>query len=131
MARKYLNDVGLPDYLIAGWLQEDPRWPEWKKEIDEYGFASFETWCLDFQFYGWLYERLKMYLEVNCVDLTFHKFEYDGEEYTQEELINKMIYGCELVFSQEINHKRLTEEEDKAVEDVRWIWATVMPAMWW
>jgi hypothetical protein len=131
MARKYLNEIGLPDYLIAGWLSEDERWPKWNAEINEYGFASFETWSLDFQFYGWLYERLKMYLEVNCVDLTFHKFEYDGEEYTQEELINKMIYGCELVFTQEVSHKKLTEEEEKAVEDVRWIWATVMPAMWW
>ena len=81
---------------------------------------------------GWLYERLKMYLDYNCVDLTYHKFEYEGNVYTQIELINKMIYGCELVFSQEFHRLRnLTDEEEKAIEDVRWIWATVMPAMWW
>lgn len=131
MARKYLNDIGVPDQLIVGIYPEDDRWQKWNEEIEEYGFPSYETWCLDFHFYGWLYERLKMYLDVNCVDLTFHKFEFDGNEYTQAELIDKMIYGCELVFSEEYRHKRLTEEEEQAVEDVRWIWATVMPAMWW
>lgn len=131
MARKYLNDIGLPDELIQ-LSPGDERSQQWKDEIAEYGFPSYETWCLDFQFYGWLYERLKMYLDYNCVDLTYHKFEYEGNVYTQLELINKMIYGCELVFSQEFHRLRsLTDEEEKAIEDVRWIWATVMPAMWW
>jgi hypothetical protein len=110
---------------------EDPRWKEWNEEIAEFGFPSYETWALDLFFYAWLYERLKMYLEVNCVDLTYHKFEFDGNTYTQAELIDQMIYGCELALLQDRTCKRLTEEEDKVIENVPWIWATVMPTMWW
>ena len=131
MARKYLNDIGIDDNpMILD--PEDSRWEQWNEEIAEYGFSSYETWALDLFFYAWLYERLKMYLEVNCVDLTYHKFEFEGNVYTQAELIDKMIYGCEVALHEERNGKwSLTEEEEKAVEDVRWIWATVMPAMWW
>ena len=131
MARKYLNDLGLPDTLLV-LSPGDERSQQWKDETEEYGFPSYETWNLDYQFYGWLYERLKMYLKVNCVDLSYHKFEFKGEVYTQAELIDKMIYGCELAFSEEQSGKwLLTKEEEQAVEDVRWIWALVMPAMWW
>ena len=129
MARKYLNDIGINDDFME--LAHDKRLERWDKEIEEYGFAEYETWCLDFHFYCWLYERLKMYLEVNCIDLNYHKFNYEGKEYTQVELINKMLHGCELALFEECKHKRLTEDEKKAVNDVRWIWATVMPAMWW
>lgn len=129
MARKYLNDIGIDDDFMK--ISHDKRREVWDKEIEEYGFAEYETWCLDFHFYCWLYERLKMYLEVNCVDLNYHKFNYEGKEYTQGELIDKMLYGCELALFEVCRHKRLTEDEEKAVNDVRWIWATVMPAMWW
>ncbi len=130
MARKYLNDIGVGDNpMILD--SEDPRWKEWNEEIAEFGFPSYETWALDLFFYAWLYERLKMYLEVNCVDLTYHKFEFEGNVYTQAELIDQMIYGCELALLQDRTCKRLTEEEEKAIENAPWIWATVMPAMWW
>lgn len=128
--RKYLNDIGVPDTLVKVDLN-DTRWEAWNKQIAEYGFPVYETWCLDYVFYGWLYERLKMYLEANCVDLSYHKFEYNGREYTQKELIDKMLHGCELALFEENEHKHLTDEEKKIVDDVRWIWATVMPAMWW
>jgi hypothetical protein len=130
MARKYLNDIGVDDNCMQI-DPEDHRWPKWNKQIEEYGFPEYETWNLDFQFYGWLYERLKMYSGVNCVDLTFHKFNYEGEEYTQAELIDKMIHGCELAFLKEYKNKQLTKYEEEVVYDVPWIWATVMPAMWW
>ena len=129
MARKYLNDIGIDDDFMM--LANDERWQRWNKEIEEYGFAEYETWCLDFHFYCWLYERLKMYLEVNCVDLNYHKFNYKGQEYTQAELIDKMLYGCELVLFEHLKYKELTKDEEDAVNDVPWIWATVMPAMWW
>lgn len=130
MARKYLNDIGVPETIIV-LGDNDKRNEQWKSEIKEYGFASYETWCMNFHFYGWLYERLKMFVEVSCIDLNYHKFEFNGQEYTHKEMIDKMIYGCELAFAQEYDFKRLTEEEEQIVEDVPWIWATVMPAMWW
>lgn len=130
MARKYLKNIGIDEHP-SGLKPEDPRWEKWNRETEEYGFPSYETWDLDFYFYCWLYERLKMYLEVNCVNLNYHKFNFDDKEYTQQELIDKMLYGCELRLLSECKHKRLTEDEEKAINDVPWIWATVMPAMWW
>lgn len=130
MERKYLKDIGI-DQLPSGISSEDPRREYWIKETEEYGFPSYETWALDFYFYCWLYERLKKYLEVTCVDLNYHKFKFNDNEYTQKELIDKMLYGCELCLLSECKDKHLTEEEEKVVEDVPWIWATVMPAMWW
>jgi len=130
MARKYLNDLGINDNFMK-LDPKDSRWTRWNKEIEEYGFPDYETWCLDIYFYCWLYERLKMFLEVNCIDLNFHKFNFENKEYTQKELIDKMLHGCELALSEAFKNKKLTEDEEKSVCDIPWIWATVMPAMWW
>ena len=130
MARKFLNELGLSD-IIMELSPEDKRWNAWKEEKEIFGFSSYETWCLDLHFYCWLYERLRMFLEVNNIDLSYHKFKFENREYTHGELIDKMLYGCELALLEEFKSKKLTEDEEKAVEDVRWIWATVMPVMWW
>lgn len=37
----------------------------------------------------------------------------------------------EFAISKEFKNKKLTEDEEKSVCDIPWIWATVMPAMWW
>lgn len=130
MARKYLNEIGVDDNFMR-LDANDGRWERWNKEIEEYGFPEYETWCLDFHFYCWLYERLKMFLKVNCIDLNFYNFNYKGKKYTHGELIDRMIVGCELAIAEECKNKTLTEEEEEIVDDVRWIWATVMPVMWW
>lgn len=129
MARKYLDDIGVtnrPDL----WNEEDKRQEKWTEERNTYGFDERETWALDFTFYCWLYERLKMYLDVNITDLTFHKFEYEDETLTQEECINRMIKGCEIYFEED-GRWPISEENQKAMDDVAKIWAIVLPAMWW
>lgn len=133
MARKYLNDLGLNDELMD---LEDAELQKFDDEIKEYGFASYETWNLDYQFYGWLYERLKRYLDVtsDVINLGYHKFEFEGKEYNQKQLIEKMIHGCELALTHDDyawSDADLTEEERKAIHDVPYIWAVVMSAMWW
>lgn len=89
MARKYLNDLGIND----NFMKLDPKDSRWNKEIEEYGFPDYETWCLDIYFYCWLYERLKM------------------------------LHGCELALSEAFENKKLTEDEEKSVCDIPWIWA--------
>ena len=129
MARKYLDDLGVTKdcYMFS---TDDPRQPRFDKQKEEYGFDERETWALDLAFYYWLYERLKMYLDVNIADLTFHKFEYEGETLTQEECINRMLKGCEIYFK-DGEKWTLSEENQKAIDDVAKIWAIVLPAMWW
>ncbi len=129
MSRKYLDDLKVK-YPETYCSSDDPRQEKWTQEREEYGFDERETWDLDSAFYCWLYERLKMYLDVNCVDLTYHKFEYEGEELTQQECIDRMIHGCEIYFKQQ-NDWNISEEDQKAINDIAKIWAIVLPAMWW
>ena len=125
MLRKYINELGRDDTLF-NLDPNDKRWSQWNEEVKEYGFPSYETWSMDTAFYGWLYERLKMYVDVSCVELDYHKFEYEGVMYTQKELIDKMIRGCEIALTVDPN-----DDDKKAVEDVSYIWAIILPWMWW
>ena len=131
MARKNLNQIGLPDEAIEGLSETDPRQQRWKQQIKDWGFADYETWNMNFMFFAWLYERLKVFLEVNCIDLEFHKYELDGEVYTQLELINKMIEGCEIDLTGGYGDCYLEEEKRKKMGDVVKIWAVVFDEMWW
>ena len=58
-----------------------------KKKISE------ECWDLDSAFLKWLKEHLIVYLKEasKVVDLNWHKFQYKGEELTQEQIIKKNI----------------------------------------
>ena len=137
MGRKYLDDIG-EDYSWV-WKPEGSERDElFEKEREIYGFDSRETWSLDYVFYMWLYERLKMYIEYagEIVNLDFHKFVYKEKEYTQRELINMMIQRLEYYFKffgKEDSSKSYEEyeEEYEFIKEIGEIWALVLPAMWW
>lgn len=129
MKRKYLDDIGMVERHDL-WNDDDKRQEQWAEERSIYGFDERETWALDHSFYCWLYERLKMYVEASCVDLEYHKFEYEGEILTQQECIDRMIKGCETAFNQE-DDWNISDEDWKVINDVGHIWALVLPAMWW
>ena len=131
MGRKYLDDIG-EDYSWV-WKPEGSERDElFEKEREIYGFDSRETWSLDYVFYMWLYERLKMYIEYagEIVNLNFHKFVYKEKEYTQFELINMMIERLESYFKKEDLFVS-SEEEYEPIKEIGEIWALVLPAMWW
>lgn len=131
MGRKYLDDIG-EDYSWV-WKPEGSERDElFEKEREIYGFDSRETWSLDYVFYMWLYERLKMYIEYagEIVNLNFHKFVYKEKEYTQFELINMMIERLEYYFKKEDLFVS-SEEEYEPIKEIGEIWALVLPAMWW
>lgn len=54
---------------------------------------SKECWNLDYELIKWLNEHLKVYKEEasKIVDLEFHKFTYKKKEYTQLEILNRLI----------------------------------------
>ena len=131
MGRKYLDDIG-EDYSWV-WKPEGSERDElFEKEREIYGFDSRETWSLDYVFYMWLYERLKMFVEIGgqVVDLNYHKFDFKGKEYTQLELINMMIERLESYFKKEDLFVS-SEEEYEPIKEIGEIWALVLPAMWW
>ncbi len=131
MNRKYLDDLGVPqDCRPDGWNEGDERQGQWAKEREIYGFDERETWSLDYSFYLWLYERLKMYLEKGGSD-DLHTYKIGKEKLTQQECIDRMIDGCIIRIKDDRYYGGLTKEEKKKVDDVLKIWAVVCPAMWW
>lgn len=145
MGRKYLDDIG-EDYSWVWKPEGSERDETFEKEREIYGFDNRETWSLDTVFYMWLYERLKMFVEIGgqVVDLNFHKFNFKGKEYTQLELINMMIERLEYYFNEDARDSKIdeyrkqgmgiVEADNKAYEPIKEIgeiWALVLPAMWW
>ena len=131
MGRKYLDDIG-EDYSWVWKPEGSERDETFEREREIYGFDSRETWSLDYVFYMWLYERLKMFVEIGgqVVDLNYHKFDFKGKEYTQLELINMMIERLESYFKKEDLFVS-SEEEYEPIKEIGEIWALVLPAMWW
>ena len=83
-----------------------------KKRISE------ECWNLDFELIKWLNKHLKVYKEesVKAVDLEFHKFKYKNKEYTQLEIINRLIEVTDYLLGDEPynngNYDRLLSAKD-------------------
>lgn len=128
--RKYLDDIGVTQRPDT-WNKDDKRQKEWEEQRRVYGFDERETWNLDLSFYLWLYERLKLYIEVcsKVVSLDYHKFEYNGKEYTQRQMIDMMIERLEFSFRSDYDcHDK---KQYDYVSEIEKIWAVVIPAMWW
>lgn len=126
--RKYLDDIGVAERPDT-WNKDDGRQQQWAKERELYGFDERETWALNYSFYLWLYERLKRFVEVCCIDLNYHKFEYNGTKYTQRQMIDMMLERLEFSFKPEYND--CDEKQFAYVSEIETMWAAVMPAMWW
>ena len=109
----------------------DSRMEKWTNQRAIYGFDDSETWDLNSTFYAWLYERLRMYIDVGgeVVDLGFHKFNWKGNEYTQREIVEMILDHIHFYFSEEYND---FDEDDVAyINEIGELWALVLPAMWW
>ena len=52
-----------------------------------------ECWNIDYELIKWLNEHFKIYLRdsKSIVDLSFYKYKYKKKEYTQEEIIKRLI----------------------------------------
>jgi len=126
--RKYLDDIGVTDRPDT-MNMDDSRLAAWEEEREIYGFDERETWSLIYTFYLWLYERLMKYKDLACVDLTYHKFDYNSKEYTQGQLIDMMLDRLRFCFSDEYNE--WDSKQWEYVHEIEKIWAIVLPAMWW
>ena len=160
--RKYLNDIGIKDEetcIPNSADTSDERMPRFLEQREKYGFDERETWSLDFTFSCWLYEHLRMFLDIGgkIVDLNFYKFEISvleelknpvknekgfperifkknkkKIEVTQEEAIRKCIEYLENYFKlkQEIGIENAIKA-DAYLENAVEIFKVILPAMWW
>ena len=84
-------------------------------------------WNLNTEFIHWVNYWFKEYKKNTIVDLTFHKFEYNGVLLTQEQVIDKIIDITNHII--EVND--WWEIEDREWEEVLDLFKLVFPAMWW
>lgn len=135
MGRRYLKEIGIElKETPWGWNKEDSREKYWIEEIHEDGFDERETWDLNFTMNLLLYERLSKYKEIakGIVDLSFHTFEYNGEELTQEECIDKILEGLRLELTlKPFDKKREEQETIDKIESIWKIYDLIKYALWW
>ena len=131
MKHKYLIDNNIPHGLYKP-KKGDNRIPDWKEARKEYGFDERETWDLRHNFLSWLYERIKMYIDVCDCDLSYHTFKYDGKEYTQQQILDKICEDIELYYDAQFSAD--PDKWNKRVpylNEIGTLWGLVLPAMWW
>lgn len=130
---KYLDELNLSNddkwFLDDTCWAHDERIQEWKKEKEEYGFNSRETWELETAFYLWLYERLRMYLDCAVVDLNYHTYKYRRGQYSQLEMIQQILNRIRFRFSKDFDC--YNKEDLKYVSEIGKIWSLIMREMWW
>lgn len=112
---KYLDDLGLK-------IEEYGT-----KEREEYGFDVRETWNLDNTFVEWIYTRVLMYKERNCVDTSFHKVSYKDSSITQEEAMD-MILSLSKQILLDMDNDELRLKNFREICD---LWKEILPLMWW
>lgn len=119
----YLDKIKLKPYFYE--TGKDKRDNQWKKERKKYGFDERETWSMNFTMITLLYERLKMYDEVNIVNTDYHKITIDEIERTQQWWMDELVQLCELYFECD------EFDCDKYSEKIWGIWSVLSPYMWW
>ena len=120
--------------------KDDERMKLFKKQRKKYRFDERETWSLDHTSVVWLYEHIRMYLDIGgkVVDLerplTAELLEEIGKE--QQGLATKkevLEYICELIekwddqISRNIHDDKAWTYAQKALR----LYAVILPYMWW
>ena len=126
---KYLDDLGLKieNYGTNFCEDDDSRSMKWDKEREEYGFDERETWNLDRTFIEWIYTRVKMYQEINGVDTNFYRFVYNGEELTQEQMMDRILCLAQDILLENVDDNKIPE----IMKEICDIWKEILPCMWW
>lgn len=128
MGHKYIEDIINIERSPYGFCgEQDRRQTQWKEQKSIYGFDERETWSLDYTFFCWLYERLKMYKNINIVDTSFHKVEYKGQTLTQQECMDKIIDYCERILINNLMDEEIIKLGDEVID----LWKLSYRLFWW
>lgn len=128
MKHKFIEDIIDIEETPYGWSKNTGRDEMWANQRKEYGFDERETWSLDTTFIYWLYERLKMFNEVNCINTDFHTFEIHGKKLTQQECIDIMIAKCkDYILDQGLDDNYSYNLKNEILD----IWKECIHTMWW
>ena len=99
------------------------------------GWSDDETWNLDCEFIKWVNSRFKKYKEQTSeiVDLEYHKFKYKRKEYTQLQLIDRVIELTDEILTDKYWDLIYTDAErlGKIKDEVLDIFKLIYGVMWW
>lgn len=94
-----------------------------------------ECWVLNYESIKWLKEHFEIYREdaSRIVKLDYHKFKYKNKEYTQIEIINKIIILCTelLRIMEENNYSKSGTRAEKIKNEIFDLYKLVFWVMWW
>jgi len=131
--RLYLDRIGIK-------RRERPEW--WLKPLRRtikcwfkkllYNVDPRETYDLDTTWRMWMYEHLKMFREqaIEVIDMTYPRIEYEGQKYSQLEMIDMMLDRLEFCFKHGYD-SCLDDESVKYICEAEKMWAVACPYMWW
>lgn len=113
------------DRRMKAWKEEQKQWGGWDERVG---------WCLDNFMVEQIYTWLCIYYKnaSKWIDLTFYKFDINGEELTQGECIQRAINDMKYYllnpdsFDNEVN-KKTSERIQEAFQ----ILGIILPALWW
>lgn len=116
-------------YRMAG----DHREEKWRKQRKKYGgWDERVTWNLNTFMTEQIYTWLKMYYEKAAVDLSFHKFQINGIEMTQENAILLAIKDMEFYLQHSEDWgEDICQECKNKIAETYYILGVIFPALWW
>lgn len=135
---KYLDDLGVPkEEQYQNWFDTtkgDSREPLWEEQRAIYGIDERATWNWNTEFIDYVYVHLKMYNEVNCVDLTYHKVDFEGKTYSVQEAIDEILEWLEKEYYPERDLREDTSNIEgfyKEYERKIRLFAVIITYLWW
>lgn len=102
------------------------------------GWSDDECWNMEHSLVKWINEHFKVYLKQagGIVDLTYHRFEYGGREWTQLELMERVVDVTEILLDEDkyIASLGIEDEEEimiQAKDELYGILKVIHFQLWW
>ena len=113
--------------IILKWVGNRKENEMKKKELEK---MEEECWDLDNYLVKWLNEHLKFFKEdvTGIINLEFHTYIYNGKEYTQLEIINRLI---ELTEELQDVYSIVPDDKEKMKDEMYDLLKLVHFDLWW
>lgn len=128
--RKYLKEIGCKEdmwpetgYNSLEEIAGDKRLAKHLITYEKTGVNPIDTWNFDQVALMWMYERLIVYKKAvtGYIDMSFHKYEIDGKEYTQGECIDMLIELGEYLIAEPENLNKNSKAYKKVISNSHYI----------
>lgn len=127
---KYIENLGISIKNYGSHFIKDRKIKRFL-ERRKYGFDSRQIVNMDIIFAEWIYSRLTMFKEQTVDDLNFNSVEFEGQIYTIEQAINRIIEaskGYLLQFEKtDTSDEKIEQKVCREMKSATYLWAEIMP----